>query len=130
MLNMNTVTQVKGGNTKGGKGGNNSGSGGGGGSLSVPVSLPPMPMRRDVDLEELYAREFDFGDLEAREFDDYELFARGGFMSGGTARGGNSNTRGGNQVNTKNNLKGMTFSGGGNVLNMNVGSATVRCSKC
>lgn len=66
-----TQNQVKGGNTVGGKGGVNSGTGGAGGSLSVPVSLPPMPMRRDLlDLDDVYAR-----DLEA----EYELFAREAF---------------------------------------------------
>ena len=112
------MNQQKGGNTVGGKGGANSGAGGAGGSLSVPVSLPPMPMRRDADFEKLYAREFDFEDLEARDFDDYELFARGGFLSGGDARGGDSKTRGGNNISNKNNLKGLKMNGGGNTFNM------------
>jgi hypothetical protein len=76
------MNQQKGGNTKGGRGGNNSGNGGAGGSFSVPVSLPPMPMRRDIDYEELYARDFD--DFE-------ELFERDAALTESHQTGAHSN---------------------------------------
>lgn len=158
ILNMNTQNQVKGGNTQGGNGGANSGNGGGGGSMSVPVSLPPMPMRRWV-LEERDAEPINEGlnghssygrnsvtrggnsrtnihtsfggspgfslssstklkggnvhggagaanTANGADAGSLTLTRRGGFLSGGTARGGDSKTTGGNRVTNSNSLKG------------------------
>ena len=102
-FNMQSMTQQKGGNTQGGNGGANSGKGGQGGSFSVPVSLPPMPMRRDA--------------FAAPEM-FYELYERDAFLDGGPAKGGDSTTKGGNQAHNHNQLKGDSFNGGHNTFNM------------
>ena len=155
------MNQQKGGNTRGGNGGANSGNGGGGGSMSVPVSLPPMPMRRwlleERDAEPIYeglsghsshgrssvthggntrtnihtsyggSPGFSFSSstkqkggnvrgaaggantANGADAGSVTLARRGGFLSGGGARGGDSRTNGGNRVSNSNNIKGLCY---------------------
>ena len=101
-FNLQNQQSVSGGNLRGGNGGPNSGSGGQGGSLSIPS---PYKIPRS-----LYAR-------NAYAYAEPEAFP-GGFLSGGDAKGGSSNSKGGNTVITKTSLTHDDFRGSGNTFNL------------
>lgn len=79
-------------------GGANYGNGGAAGSLSVPISVPPIPARRS--LEYLETRDA-FADPDA------DAEAEPGVLDGGNASGGGSKTHGGNHSKNTNKVKGV-----------------------